>query len=499
MTRALVPTFGAVLAMLLFVVTLVRGGALLGADGDLFVHVAYGRGILSARGIPAVDPVVYTTAVSDALILHEWLSEVLFALMTDTVGLGGPLLVLALCVSVLPYFVYRRSIARDHGMWVALLAALLVYLGLASHQLARPHLASWVLAPTLVWMLRGWSGGSRGWVDTGLGIVGLAVLWANLHGGGLVLGAVVLGLFGVGAVLDGQAGGRLAAAWQSTSLLGLFLASSLLNPAGWQLHLHLLEFLGHTGENVAADFGPPDLASGTLLTLVVLVAALWPPLVARFRHLSWIDRLLALTLTVMAAASMRNLPFLALLVVPVAADAAKAWVDGASWAGGIRESGARLAAENAPRGGRALAACVLVLGAAWVGLRPPAPMGSAVPDEASAWLAADPALESARGYAGYDASGYLLHLNDVDRVYLHALNANTPWRLMHDHRTLETAAPGWAVLLDRHRVEWTLSLKDSPLADALDAHRCWRRAHEDELWAGHVRTSKRCRGEASPI
>ncbi|MFK7931842.1 MAG: hypothetical protein AB8H79_26935 [Myxococcota bacterium] len=489
MIRAFAPTLGLVVALLVFAVTLFRGGALLGADGDLFIHMAYGQALLDAGGVPAQDPVVFTTTVGDALILHEWASEVLFVVLHAAYGLAGPLVLLAVVVAGLPWLAYRRSIAQKHGVWVALLSALLVYFGLASHQLARPHLFTWVLVVALLWVLSRWQSGNWRWWDACAAVFGLGALWANLHGGGLLVAALLIGVHWVGSVL---APTRPVSWWQGAPLLASAALGSLVNPAGWHLHAHVVGFLSHTSENVAADFGPPDLASGTLLTLVVLGVAIAVPTLMRWRHVAWTERILVVVVCAMGATSMRNLPLMGVIAAPMAPGALAGCMRAASGAEGTFASGARLAAEERGRGGWVLALGVVMAGLTWTTLQPPQLSGRAVPTDVATWLNEHPEVKKSRGYAGYDASGYLLHTAALPSVYLHALNANTPWYLMDEHRILERVEPGWSALLDRRKVQWTCALQNSALADALDAHRCWQRSHTDDVWAVHTRNGS-CR------
>lgn len=469
------PSLGLALWLSVFGAFLARGQSVLGADADLAVHVAYGRAILDHGAIPLRDPLVYTTLPTEPVVLHEWGAEVLLALATGAFGLAGPLVALAVIAATLPALQYHRSLRGGHPLWVALAYAVVVHLAIGTHLLVRPHVVTWVLAMIAWELVDRWR--RQSWpvehVAAGLGFLG--VFWVNLHGG-VVLLAPMLAIAAVHRLRRHRRPELARRALGDAGMLAVVVAFACLqNPAGVSLWTHVLAFLAHTPENVAADMRPPSLGDGSLGWFALVVGALWAPLLARFRAVALGHWLLFAAFTVAAAAAMRNLPILGLLCAPVAADHAAAWLRSAPWMQAVVASGDRLAADQAGRSGHLYSALVALVVFAVACVWRPVELGFAgpnVPHGAAAWLAAHPDVARQRGYAGYDASGYLLY-DEVVSVYLHSLNANTPWRLMDELRTIERADPGWEELLRSHDVRWVLATTGSPLADAVAGSACW--------------------------
>jgi Flp pilus assembly protein TadD len=210
-------------------------------DNDVWWHLATGERILSGAGIPRTDPFTYT-ALGRPWVTHEWLSEVIFALLHR---LGGiELLVvfksllagLAVASSALAGMAGPRSRERIVG---AALGAVLAAPLIAPRAFVRPHMLTALCMGALLLLLRLESEtGRRCWR---LLAAPLFLLWANLHAG-FVLGFALMGLYWAGEAISPKLGGRgpsVAPAWRDRALaLGLCLAASLINPHLLRAHLY---------------------------------------------------------------------------------------------------------------------------------------------------------------------------------------------------------------------------------------------------------------------
>jgi hypothetical protein len=127
----------------LFLGSVVFGDVLVGRDGDLFTHIAYGNHVLR-HGFGATDSTIFTTTAPP--VLHKWLTEVAFALLDDAIGLGAPLLLAAVVWASIPVWILRLQIPR-FGFWPGLLAGSMVLVGLGSSYTIRPHILSWMCFP----------------------------------------------------------------------------------------------------------------------------------------------------------------------------------------------------------------------------------------------------------------------------------------------------------------------------------------------------------------
>jgi hypothetical protein len=451
------------LLLILFAAVVARAGTVLGLDTDYVLHEAYGRAILGA-GTPRLleDPTIYT-APGFHPILHEWGAEALFAALEIPSGAWGPLRLMALLGALVPWLLYRRALRDTGSFWPAMAAWVAAAAGIATGLLVRPHLFSVAAFYLSCELLDRWRRGGD-WKRLLPALAAVIVLWTNLHGGGAVLWLPVL--LTVFAVTGRGPGARL---------LPLLYALTLLNPWGADLHRHVVRFLFSAAPGTAADMGPPDLRSGTLLVLLALGVALLQAWRRRFRPAPGADVAVAVAALAAACLSMRNLPFLGIAMARLLPPVLAGWL--AERPDLDRRSRA-LAAPARAWIGWALALLALVPLPA---VPRPEPRGAHLPAAATAWLRAHPEIARGHGYTDYDDAGFLLHAGVVDRVYLHSLNANTPLALARDRLTIDGGRPGWQDLFARHEVAWALVRLDEPLVSRLDAAG-WRRA-----WSGEER------------
>ncbi len=202
---------------------------------DLWMHLLLGRDLLEA-GLPHQEVYSYTAA-GYPFVYHEWLSGVLLQWLHS---LGGSTALIALqpaCALLIVFLLYRaaRWLGAEPTV-IALVLGLGIYV--ASFRLfVRPHLLALPLLAAMLLLLERFR--RRGGVGVVIGMIGIQVLWTNLHGSfpeGVALAALfVLGesvrrWFGHDDNLD------------SAPPLGWFLAlpvllaaATLVNPYGWEL------------------------------------------------------------------------------------------------------------------------------------------------------------------------------------------------------------------------------------------------------------------------
>jgi hypothetical protein len=253
-------------ALLLAAVTMVS----MHADPDLWGHVRFGLDILS-MGHVADGPDPYSFTQDRPFIYHEWLGGTIMALAYRVGGAPGLAVLKALLVLSLIYVVWftlrRKQLAwRWAGVGIAVVGALPVLLRL------RPQL--WTLLGVLAVcrILTSESRRSR-WL---LPLV--FALWANLHGGWIVGGGLVVVWTAVAFIQRRNDRGELL-------LVGIAsLAATLLNPYGVNLWLFLAETVRLDRADIAewqpiwrAGVVPIAVWSIAATTIVVSVARRGPP------------------------------------------------------------------------------------------------------------------------------------------------------------------------------------------------------------------------------
>lgn len=221
-------------------------------DIDLYWHLIVGREILDGTPVAEAGRGWSFAPVPDTWVSTQWLAEVLFAWMHDTFGFSSFVvyrtLTTILALLVLAAVTLHRRPARA-GAWPFAIAGL----GLAITSQDRSQQLTYILAPLVgYWAMRLWREGRlpRWWL-----VLPLVVVWANFHGGWLLL-PMALGIAAFARVLD--VGLRDRAAY-----LGLLLAAgagvaAMVSPSGVENTLSVLRFSSSTSQ--IAEWGAVRLA-----------------------------------------------------------------------------------------------------------------------------------------------------------------------------------------------------------------------------------------------
>lgn len=474
-----------------------NGPEMVSGDSDLVTHIAYGEAILHERALPASDPLLWSPPEGAPVMVIEWGFGLLMAALHQLLGLTGPLLLGALLGSLVIVGVYQSSRAGRANFWPALIFTLAALLACRVHLTTRPHLISWLFV--LLWWRLITRERASPWPtlsDTAKVVV-LGVIWANVHGGFPL--AIGLGLLrGLGLLADRWSGrGDGSSAGSVLALTVLLALSTLLNPYGTGLHLHILAFLSDPYViGGTSDFGRPSIEGGSLFVYLSLSALVLAPLAARWRRVSLADLVPVLALIAAAGLTLRQIPFLGIVGAIVASHAAHALILGIDkpWARAVQASNERLdRMDSPPLGLRSLSATAgltalsLLLAPVLARLDP-----TVAPIPSLRFIEEQTELHPERGFQDFLLGGFVLHATSVQRVYMHALNANYPRSVLEGYVLVDQAEEGWHDFLVAQHVTWTLVIKERPIHRALDDHPCWESSHQDEVAAIHIR-SEDCR------
>ncbi len=283
------------------------------ADPDLWGHVQFGRDVLESGEIAKTTTYSYT-ADGFRWINHENLSEIVMAMVADSLGPLGLVwgkFLLSLLVIIL---IFRWNLKQGVGLIVASVITLLVAANLGYHWSIRPQLSSFLGFTLLLLLLQycfaGWrdrwhAGWPRRWFDEPSGQMAVAAdgqvdirarlgyqshrmrllwlapplffLWANSHGGfvaGLAVYVAYLGCRGLEALNRG--GGHGWGLVRRMTLMAIVaVLATMLNPYGPRLHLWLLESLGSPRPEIS-DWSNRELLTviGAKFWLLLAVAAI---------------------------------------------------------------------------------------------------------------------------------------------------------------------------------------------------------------------------------
>jgi hypothetical protein len=313
---------------LIFIILLVTmsGGVLasrLLGDASIGWHIRNGEQMLRTHAITGTDSFSVTMG-GQTWYAWEWLYDVAIAAIHHGLGLNGVVFITAIIIGLTFALTLRLSLQRGADLPVA---GLLLALSLGAsmiHLLARPHVLSWLFS--VIWFQvldRSESGDGRRqlWY-----LPALMLLWANVHGG-FVLGLGLLGLYLSSAAIgffrsrDEEMHQRMASRLRALGIVtAVSLVTSLINPYGYKLHLHVYRYLSsrwlmnHIDEFLSPNFhgvAQQCFVAILLITIVVLAVA---------RHKPSLSRVLVLLFaTYSGLYASRSLPVSSLLLTLIVA------------------------------------------------------------------------------------------------------------------------------------------------------------------------------------
>lgn len=238
-------------------------------------HIAAGRWMLANVEILDRD-VVSFTAEGSSWIDHEWLFQLLAAVLYDSWGapaLVGLRMLAVACVAVL---LLRIGIGSGLDPPIALLLASLCVIAARPRFFIRPELATLILLPLALWLFA--TRGDRRWWPVSLAAA--IVLGSNLHGG-ILVAPVLIGVWFAGEAIGQLVHCRPDRAALRTGAVGLAVAvaAPVLNPHGvaiWTVPFTLARLvrMPHIPNPEWLSPGPSDAPALYLaLALVALVLA----------------------------------------------------------------------------------------------------------------------------------------------------------------------------------------------------------------------------------
>jgi hypothetical protein len=196
-------------------------------DPDIYLHVAVGRWILAHHEIPHHDLFSYSMPGAP-WVPHEWLAEIVMALLRDWFGWAALVVMAAFCFA-LALLLLQRALMRYVEPAYALIGTAMAAGLCFPHLLARPHAFSLPLMVAWVAMLV--DAAHRRAAPPLLGCL-LMVVWANLHSG-FIIGLMIAVLFAGEALVDAPdrpAAIRAARDWAIFGVLAVL--ATLITPNG---------------------------------------------------------------------------------------------------------------------------------------------------------------------------------------------------------------------------------------------------------------------------
>lgn len=292
------------------------GQDLLG-DADTGYHIRAGEYILKTFTIPKQDLFSF---ISPTLpwTSHEWLSEVIMALVHRAFGLTGIVLFFSFIISFVYYLLYRIIKTDEDNIILTVFIVLLVLVCSQIHWLARPHIFSMLIMVVWYYILDEYQYKQKNYLYL---LPPIMLLWVNLHGGFLA-GFILIGIYLFGNVLKfiTSQGADKDIHRKKVKHLGLItvicLFVSLINPFGYKILLFPFKLVSnkfimdHVVEFMSPNFHEPSPFKYYLFLLIIILAF------SKVK-INLIELFLILMFTNMSLISVRYIPLFSIIAAPI--------------------------------------------------------------------------------------------------------------------------------------------------------------------------------------
>jgi hypothetical protein len=173
-----VPSISDVIFLTIFLILSLAQSRRLLIDCDTGWHIQAGQFIIDKVSVPTHDMFSF---ISPPLqwTAHEWLSEVIMAMIHRVSGLTGIVIFFSFLIALTYYLLFKYIRSQRVNIIITIIIVLLALLSSVLHWLARPHIFSLLFAVIWYCLLDSYQYG------TGTGYISspIMLLWANLHEG----------------------------------------------------------------------------------------------------------------------------------------------------------------------------------------------------------------------------------------------------------------------------------------------------------------------------
>jgi hypothetical protein len=492
------PSIGQFLFLVVFLVlTFSPAGKNMLADADTGYHIRAGDYILESRTVPKHDIFSYHSPPLP-WTAHEWLSEVVMAVLHRISGLTGVVLFFSLLISLtyallFRYMrVYRRNIVFD------VLIILLALVSSQIHWLARPHIFSLFLMVVWYHLLDSYQN-DRGGRLVLLPLIML--LWVNLHGGYLT-GFILTGVYLLGNLV-GYSRSReeeRERSFRKFKCLGYVIIAcllvSLVNPYGYRILLFPFRLItdsyimDNVNEFLSPNFHKPMPFKYLLLLFVTILAI-------SKRPLDFIEIVLVLLFMNMALFSARYIPLFAIVVAPIMSKQADFMITVApeiGWISSLKKRAGRIAKidSSAIGYGWPVAGVLMVLFLVAAGgvefrfdekIKPVAAVELLMKEDIDGHM-----------YDNDEFGDYLIYATYPRyQVFFDGRSDMYGTGRLKEFQKIAWFAPGWEKIVEKYDIRWFFIGSDSVLTRYLLERPEWKLIYSDNVANIHVKNSEEYR------
>ncbi len=433
-------------------------------DGDTSWHLAAGRLILDTRSVPDADPFSFTFR-GHPWVAHEWLAEAVMAAVFRLGAWGALGVLFGFAVSAL-ILILGVELGRHVPVRRMLVVLAAVFMVLAPFVLARPHVLAWpLLAGWTLVLLRAREAGRSPPIPAAL----LMLLWANLHGS-FLFGLVLVGVFGLEALLQEPDRRRTLQGWSAFGFASLALA--LATPHGIHGLFFPLQVSSMEALPLIMEWRPSSLSED--LPFLLVLAATIAFLLYRRPGISLPRLILLGALLYLSLSHARHQPLLAIVATLLLAEPLS--------------RGSILEASSARPRVVPLLATFLAGAAVVAGIRLSFPTQRT--ESATSPIAAietiSPALHDLPVLNSYGFGGPLI-LHGISPFIDGRADMYGDRFLFEHHRIVAGDVAAFRHAALRWGIKWTILSPGEPLVRMLDQAPGWRRVYADEFAVVHAR------------
>lgn len=475
------------LLVFVFFLVVFTGAARPITDPDFWWHLKTGQYLVEMKSIPHTD-IFSSFFYGKEWVTHEWLSEALIYLLYQNLGYVGLISFFAVIVTAAFLVTYRRYSQLVGHPYIAGFALLLGAFSTLPTWGVRPQMFTLLLASIFLAILDRYGRGSNKKL---FWLVPLTILWVNLHAGfALGLGLILLTI--VGLALEGwlALGESLGTTWRRVRALGVVwlvcLLSVVLNPNGIRIYSYPFETVkSNAMMKYITEWWSPDFHQLMFQPLALLIFTTFCALALSRKHVSIKDLLLLFVTGLAALRSARNVPFFALVAMPILAEHSWAWISNQRWGEWLTRP------ERLEAGGKSTLKIVLnitflvlapvglaVTRVAHTGLNQATVSIKQFPAEAVDFMLSRKLPQPV--YNEYGWGGYLIWRAFPDyRVYIDGRADVYGDAFLEEFLMTHSGEMSWQEPLNRNGVNTVLVQPNTPIASLLRQASGWQKVFED--------------------
>jgi hypothetical protein len=492
------PSIGQFLFLVVFLVlTFSPAGKNMLADADTGYHIRAGDYILETRTVPKHDIFSYHSPPLP-WTAHEWLSEVVMAVLHRISGLTGVVIFFSLMISLTYALLFRYMRAYRRNIVFDVLIILLALVSSQIHWLARPHIFS-LLFMVVWWHLLDSHQNDRG--GRLILLPPIMLFWVNLHGGYLT-GFILTGVYFLGNLIGYFRSGddERERSFRKAKGMGYVIIAcllvSLVNPYGYRILLFPFRLVAdsyimdNVNEFLSPNFHNPMPFKYLFLLFVTILAI-------SKRPLDFIELVLVLLFTNMALFSARYIPLFAIVVAPIMSKQADSIITIApekGWISSLKKRAGRIANIDSTANGYGVpvAGVLMVLFFVAAGGIEFRFDGKIKP------LAAVEFLKKERidghMYNNDEFGDYLIYATYPRyKVFFDGRSDMYGTGRLKEYQNLTVFGPGWEELVEKYDIRWFFIGSDSVLTRYLLERPEWKLIYSDNVANIHVKNSEEYR------